>query len=52
MRLFDHAIESTKDEGGWVDLTRTAARDIYDLFKSEYDYDEDFEEEPQGSDEE
>ena len=52
VRPFDDVIESMRDEGGWVDLTRTAARDIYDLFKSEYGHDEDFEEEPQGSDEE
>ena len=42
-----------KDEGKWVDVTRIAAREIYDLCKSDgyYDYEQDFEEEPQESDE-
>ena len=40
-----------KDEGKWVDVTGIAARDIYDLCKSEYRFHYDFEEEPQESDE-
>ena len=51
VRVFDDVIESMKDEGKWVDVTGIAARDIYDLCKSEYRFHYDFEEEPQESDE-
>jgi hypothetical protein len=51
VRVFDDVIESMKDEGKWVDVTGIAARDIYDLYKSDSCYHYDFEEEPKESDE-
>ena len=53
VRVLDDVIESMKDEGKWVDVTRIAAREIYDLCKRDgyYDCEQDFEEEPRESDE-
>jgi hypothetical protein len=52
VRVFDDVVESMRDEGKWLDVTRIAAKDIFDLLKDDRGYEGDFEEEPEESDEE
>lgn len=50
VRVLDDVIQSMKNEGGWTDISRTAAKDVYELYKDDFCLG-DFQEERQESDE-
>lgn len=52
VQVFDDVVESMRDEGKWLDVTRIAAKDMFDLIKSDCGYKGDFIQEPEECDEE